>query len=138
VVDRCHLVYHLRQATESFLSNQCPTLRATAAGTVLALTLRGWPPPIAKLLQVTRKYCWYFMVKLSLGLTSRRGRGGMSDERRQHRATVAGVLIGIGVGGIVLHQIAQWHNMLSNLVPPHTMEYMRVNMTWDGLFHTLT
>jgi uncharacterized membrane protein len=66
----------------------------------------------------------------------------MREARRSHRATVAGLLIGIGMGGfvdgIVLHQIVQWHNMLSNIVPPHTMETMRVNMTWDGLFHALT
>jgi uncharacterized membrane protein len=66
----------------------------------------------------------------------------MREEHRSHRATVAGILIGIGMGGfvdgIVLHQIAQWHHMLSNILPPHTMDDMRVNMTWDGLFHTLT
>jgi uncharacterized membrane protein len=66
----------------------------------------------------------------------------MREARRSHRATVAGILIGIGMGGfvdgIVLHQIAQWHHMLSNVVPPHTMDTMRVNMTWDGLFHALT
>jgi uncharacterized membrane protein len=66
----------------------------------------------------------------------------MREERRSHRAIVAGILIGIGLGGFVdgiaLHQIAQWHNMLSNVVPPQTMDDMRVNMTWDGLFHALT
>ena len=66
----------------------------------------------------------------------------MREERRSHRASVAGLLIGVGMGGfvegIVLHQIAQWHNMLSNIFPPHTMERMRVNMMWDGLFHALT
>jgi uncharacterized membrane protein len=41
------------------------------------------------------------------------------------------------VDGIMLHQIAQRQNMLSNVVPPHTMDNMRVNMTWDGLFHAL-
>jgi uncharacterized membrane protein len=65
----------------------------------------------------------------------------MREDRRSHRATVAGMLIGVGMGGfvdgIVLHQMVQWHNMLSNIVPPHTMEHMRVNMTWDGLFHAL-
>jgi uncharacterized membrane protein len=39
----------------------------------------------------------------------------MREARRSHRTTVAGLLIGIGMGGfvdgIVLHQIAQWHNM---------------------------
>jgi uncharacterized membrane protein len=66
----------------------------------------------------------------------------MREARRSHRATVAGILIGIGMGGfvdgIVLHQIAQWHNMLSNVIPPHTIDGMRVNMAWDGLFHALT
>jgi uncharacterized membrane protein len=36
----------------------------------------------------------------------------MRQARRSHRAPVAGLLIGIGMGGfvdgIVLHQIAQW------------------------------
>jgi uncharacterized membrane protein len=66
----------------------------------------------------------------------------MRGERRSHRATVAGLLIGVGMGGsvdgIVLHQLAQWHHMLSNVVPLHTMQNMRVNMTWDSLFHLLT
>jgi uncharacterized membrane protein len=66
----------------------------------------------------------------------------MRGERRSHRASVAGMLIGVGMGGfvdgIVLHQMAQWPHMLSNIVPPHTMDHMRVNMTWDGLFHALT
>jgi uncharacterized membrane protein len=51
----------------------------------------------------------------------------------------AGITLGIGLGGFVdgiaLHQIAQWHNMGSARVPPTTMEAMRLNMRWDGLFH---
>ncbi len=34
----------------------------------------------------------------------------------------AGLVLGVGFGGfvdgIVLHQILQWHNMLSSVVPP--------------------
>lgn len=63
----------------------------------------------------------------------------MVQEKRSARADVAGVLIGIGMGGfvdgIVLHQILQWHNMVSNWIPPTTMDAMRVNMLWDGIFH---
>jgi uncharacterized membrane protein len=48
-------------------------------------------------------------------------------------------LIGIGMGGfvdgILLHQILQWHNMLSNWIPPTSMEAMKTNMLWDGIFH---
>lgn len=51
----------------------------------------------------------------------------------------AGVVLGVGLGGfadgIALHQIAQWHNMTSAKVPPHTMDAMRSNMFWDGWFH---
>ncbi len=51
----------------------------------------------------------------------------------------AGIILGLGLGGfvdgILLHQIVQWHNMGSAVVPPTTMEAMRRNMAWDGLFH---
>jgi uncharacterized membrane protein len=54
----------------------------------------------------------------------------------------AGVVLGIGLGGfidgITLHQIAQWHNMGSAILPPLTMEAMSQNMVWDGLFHLAT
>ena len=55
------------------------------------------------------------------------------------RSKRVGIPLGIGLGGfvdgIVLHQILQWHNMGSAVVPPTTMEAMRQNMIWDGLFH---
>ncbi|RKH59691.1 DUF2243 domain-containing protein, partial [Corallococcus llansteffanensis] len=54
----------------------------------------------------------------------------------------AGLLLGVGLGGfvdgIVLHQILQWHNMLSSLLPPDTLVNAKVNMFWDGLFHAFT
>jgi uncharacterized membrane protein len=50
-----------------------------------------------------------------------------------------GVVLGIGLGGfvdgIVLHQMLQWHNMGSAVLPPYTMEAMSRNMVWDGQFH---
>jgi uncharacterized membrane protein len=53
-----------------------------------------------------------------------------------------GVLLGVGLGGffdgILLHQILQWHNMLSSVLPPTTLEAMHTNMLWDGLFHAAT
>ena len=55
------------------------------------------------------------------------------------RSRIAALLIGLGMGGfvdgIVLHQILQWHNMVSNWIPPMTMDAMRLNMVWDGIFH---
>lgn len=51
----------------------------------------------------------------------------------------AGVLMGAGLGGfvdgIVLHQILQWHNMLSSQIPPNDLITAKVNMFWDGIFH---
>jgi uncharacterized membrane protein len=58
------------------------------------------------------------------------------------KVVTAGTVLGVGLGGfvdgIVLHQIAQWHNMGSAVLPPVTMEAMQVNMRWDGLFHAAT
>src|SRR5690606_12981506 len=55
---------------------------------------------------------------------------------------VPGIVLGLGFGGFVdgiaLHQIAQWHNMGSAVVPPDTMEAMKQNMAWDGWFHAAT
>ena len=63
----------------------------------------------------------------------------MADHERSSKATTAGILLGVGMGGfvdgIVLHQIFQWHNMVSNWVPPTTVEAMSFNMVWDGIFH---
>ncbi len=51
----------------------------------------------------------------------------------------AGVLMGAGLGGfldgIMLHQILQWHNMLSAQIPPNDLVSAKVNMTWDGYFY---
>ena len=67
-------------------------------------------------------------------------------ERRQRRGLEiqAGVLFGIGLGGffdgIVLHQLLQWHHMLSDEgnYPVTTVAGLKVNTFWDGLFHSLT
>jgi uncharacterized membrane protein len=51
----------------------------------------------------------------------------------------AGVLLGAGLGGfvdgIVLHQILQWHHLLSAKLPPDNLVATKVNMYWDGIFH---
>ena len=64
--------------------------------------------------------------------------------KRQPIELWAGVLLGIGLGGffdgIVLHQILQWHHMLSSQgdYPVTTVSGLEVNTLWDGLFHALT
>lgn len=63
-------------------------------------------------------------------------------ERRSAASRWPGIILGLGLGGfadgIALHQIAQWHNMGSAVLPPTTMEAMRQNMAWDGWFHVVT
>ena len=58
------------------------------------------------------------------------------------RLLTPGLVLGIGLGGfldgIALHQILQWHNMGSAVLPPHSMAAMAQNMRWDGLFHLAT
>jgi uncharacterized membrane protein len=64
--------------------------------------------------------------------------------RATHRGAIisAGILLGTGLGGfvdgILLHQILQWHNMLSSVRPPTNLVDMKYNMVWDGLFHAFT
>jgi uncharacterized membrane protein len=64
--------------------------------------------------------------------------------QRNHQGVLvsAGILLGTGMGGFVdgiaLHQILQWHNMLSSVRPPVDLVSMKYNMVWDGLFHAFT
>ncbi len=54
----------------------------------------------------------------------------------------AGILFGLGLGGfldgIVLHQLLQWHHMLSSWYPTNTIENLELNIRWDGIFHSIT
>jgi uncharacterized membrane protein len=58
------------------------------------------------------------------------------------RVVVAGVLLGVGLGGffdgIVLHQILQWHHMVSHVYAPDTLRNLQLNTAMDGLFHAVT
>jgi uncharacterized membrane protein len=55
-----------------------------------------------------------------------------------------GLLLGIGLGGfidgIVLHQILQWHHLLTNTdrYPADTIAGLEANTLADGLFHAAT
>ena len=62
-----------------------------------------------------------------------------------------GLLLGVGLGGfvdgILLHQVLQWHHMLSSTAsdnvgirtyPVDSVPGLQMNTVWDGLFHTAT
>jgi uncharacterized membrane protein len=51
---------------------------------------------------------------------------------------IAGVLVGISFAGffdgIVLHQLLQWHHMLTSVRPTNSVEDLAANTFWDGIF----
>jgi uncharacterized membrane protein len=68
--------------------------------------------------------------------------GALGRPSRRH--VVAGLLLGVGFGGfvdgIVLHQILQWHHMLTGTGdhPADTVLGLEDNVVADGLFHVAT
>ena len=69
----------------------------------------------------------------------------MGDAARRDRnfPTLAGILFGLGLGGffdgIVLHQVLQWHHMLTSAgYPADSVSNLQINTFWDGLFHAST
>jgi uncharacterized membrane protein len=80
--------------------------------------------------------------------------GNREMPNRMHNASalrLPAVVTGVGLGGffdgIVLHQVLQWHHMLSNTNADRfgianydetTVAGLRVNMLWDGAFHVTT
>jgi uncharacterized membrane protein len=59
------------------------------------------------------------------------------------RLFVVGALtFGFGLGGladgIVLHQVLQWHNLVTSRVPRDSQAALETNLFWDGVFHLST
>ncbi len=55
----------------------------------------------------------------------------------------AGVLLGLGLGGffdgIILHQVLQWHHMVTSAgYPADSLRNLEINVLWDGIFHAST
>ena len=72
---------------------------------------------------------------------------GVQDRRAEMATTrprAPGILLGIGLGGFVdgifLHQILQWHHMLTSegSYPKTTLAGLETDTLWDGLFHAVT
>jgi uncharacterized membrane protein len=65
-------------------------------------------------------------------------------DRVDHPSLFPGLLLGIGFGGfldgIVLHQLLQWHHMVSSVsrYPTTTVAGLEANTVADGLFHSAT
>jgi uncharacterized membrane protein len=58
-----------------------------------------------------------------------------------NRLWVAGLVLGMGLGGFVdgigLHELLNWHHMLSSWYPLTSRHNERINMIGDGLFHAV-
>ena len=73
----------------------------------------------------------------AVGMTSRTSTHGLPSP-------AAGLLYGLGLGGfldgIVLHQVLQWHHLLTSTSgnPMTTVSGLEANTLADGLFHLLT
>lgn len=68
----------------------------------------------------------------------------MNDVRVPPLLIRGGILLGLGLGGffdgVVLHQILQWHHLVSSVpaYPVTTVPGLQANTLWDGLFHAGT
>jgi uncharacterized membrane protein len=65
------------------------------------------------------------------------------DPSSRRFPTSAGVFFGLGLGGffdgIVLHQVLQWHHMVTSAgYPADTLDNLKLNTLLDGLFHVAT
>jgi uncharacterized membrane protein len=79
------------------------------------------------------------------------GREVAPTRRAPRGLGLPGTILGIGLGGfvdgILLHQLLQWHHMLTSAgsdniglkpYPATTVPGLKINTVWDGLFHTFT
>jgi uncharacterized membrane protein len=68
-----------------------------------------------------------------------RGKKSMRTNPVRSPLLVAGIVLGVGLGGfvdgIVLHQILQWHHMVTEPFPPDSVRNLETNTLGDGLFH---
>lgn len=62
----------------------------------------------------------------------------LAGQEVSKKVIVAAILLGVGLAGlidtIVFHEILQWHHMISNKIQPNTIDTIRLNVVWDGLF----
>jgi uncharacterized membrane protein len=71
----------------------------------------------------------------------------VNTSTRTRVPVTGGFLLGVGLGGfvdgIVLHQILQWHHLVTDhrapgRFPPGTVDDLEANTLWDGIFHAGT
>ncbi len=83
------------------------------------------------------------LARPTVVLVAGRKDGEVADGYTGLKRTIWGtVFLGLGLGGffdgIVLHQILQWHHMMSQVEPVTTVAGLKINTLADGLFHGAT
>jgi uncharacterized membrane protein len=67
------------------------------------------------------------------------GRQATQEPRQKTRRAIGAGLVGVALGGffdgIMLHQILQWHHLLSAVTPDGTAADLRFHVLADGIFH---
>ncbi|WP_063729599.1 DUF2243 domain-containing protein [Streptomyces sp. RTd22] len=76
--------------------------------------------------------------------------GALPEQNPARGLQLPGIILGIGLGGfldgILLHQLLQWHHMLTSTnhdrigvkyYSPHSVSGLEMNTVWDGIFHTV-
>jgi uncharacterized membrane protein len=73
-------------------------------------------------------------------MVSSAGYGGVMVNEKP--SVLPGLLFGLGLGGfvdgIVLHEILQWHHMISGAESSNTLAGLELNVVADGFFHVVT
>jgi uncharacterized membrane protein len=99
---------------------------------------KAWPSPPTPV--YARKFLLSFILVVS---DSSRSRTAARQKAHQAASNLRGpgILLGVGLGGLVdgilLHQILQWHHMLTSQGnhPATTVAGLETNTLWDGFFH---
>ncbi len=76
--------------------------------------------------------------------------GGYGAASSTSGIQLPGIILGVGLGGfvdgILLHQLLQWHHMLTGTntdrigvkyYSPNTVSGLEMNTVWDGIFHAV-
>ncbi|QLH26244.1 DUF2243 domain-containing protein [Streptomyces sp. Rer75] len=76
--------------------------------------------------------------------------GALPERETARGLQLPGIILGVGLGGfvdgILLHQLLQWHHMLTSTnhdrigvkyYSPHSVSGLEMNTVWDGIFHTV-
>jgi uncharacterized membrane protein len=67
---------------------------------------------------------------------------GIARHGQREPSLLPGLLFGLGLGGfvdgIVLHEILQWHHMITGAESSNTLSGLELNVVADGFFHVVT